>query len=354
MPALLVYIRPNMEPAKSRHKPTNSTPLLLRRGHLAIRISAYFLIASTAWVVFSDTLIDRLAARLPFLTAIQISKGLTYTIVMSALLYIMLRRWENRLRAAAARETHMTEALADAITAMMKLRDPFTSWHTNRTVEFSAQLGQALALAQEELATLVLAARLHDIGNTGIPTEILNRPGPLSPPERALVQTHVHIAYEMMNQAGVPAPAPEIVLQHHERLDGSGYPRRIRGEGIALDGAHPGCRRCRHRHGLPPPSPSGPRPRGHRRRAQGTARHPLRCHRRRCLPAAAGRRLDRAGRCLTLRAALARPPFLGMIHPLCRDGGIGRRKGLKIPRACACAGSSPAPGTRSPIGREGS
>jgi HD-GYP domain-containing protein (c-di-GMP phosphodiesterase class II) len=235
MVAPLVYIRSNMEPAKSRHSPANSTPLLLRRGHLAIRISAYFLIASTAWVVFSDTLIGRLAAHLPFLTAIQISKGMTYTVVMSALLYIMLRRWENRLRAAAAREAHMTEAMADAITAMMKLRDPFTSWHTNRTVEFSARLGQALELAESQLTTLVLAARLHDIGNTGIPTEILNRPGLLSPPERALVQTHVHIAYEMMNEAGVPAPATEIVLQHHERLDGSGYPKRIRGKGIALE-----------------------------------------------------------------------------------------------------------------------
>ena len=224
-----------MEPIEAPKPPPNSTPPPLRRGHVAIRISAYFLIASTAWVVFSDTLIGRLPAHLSFITSMQISKGLAYTVAMTALLYIMLRRWEKRLRAAAtAREAHMAEAMADAITAMLKLRDPFTSWHTNRTVELSVRLGRALGLTREEIATLVLAARLHDIGNTGIPTEILNRPGPLSAPERALVQTHARIAYEMINQAGIPAPVAELVLQHHERLDGSGYPQHIMGKDIAL------------------------------------------------------------------------------------------------------------------------
>lgn len=206
--------------------------LLPRHRHVAIRISAYFLVASAAWVVFSDTLIGRLSTYLPFITDIQISKGLIYTVAMTALLYIMLRRWETRLHSAAVLETHIAEGMADAITAMLKLRDPFTSQHTNHTVTLSARLGQALGLTGDEIATLVMAARLHDIGNNGIPSEILNRPGPLSAPERALIQTHARIAHEMLEQAGIPKPVPEIVLQHHERLDGSGYPQQLKGKDI--------------------------------------------------------------------------------------------------------------------------
>lgn len=229
-PDLLVYIGCHMEPSEDPKPLHGSTPLLLRHRHVAIRITLVFMIASTLWVVFSDTLIGDLSRH--SITDIQILKGLSYTAAMTVLLFIMLRRWEARLRAAAAKESRMSEAMADAIAAMLNLRDPLTARHTNRTVELCARLGKALGLARAEIADLVLAAKLHDIGNIGIPSDIFNKPGPLSRPERGLIQTHARNAHELLKDAGVPAPVPEIVLQHHERLDGRGYPDHIMAEDI--------------------------------------------------------------------------------------------------------------------------
>lgn len=126
-----------------------------------------------------------------------------------------------RFRAAAS--------LAKAVDA----RDTYTGSHSTRVAELGAWIAQRLGLDQEQVELTRLAASLHDLGKLAIPEEILRKPGPLTQPERLVLQRHPQIGHRMLESLGVD-PVAEWVLHHHERWDGSGYPDRLRGEQIPL------------------------------------------------------------------------------------------------------------------------
>jgi HD-GYP domain-containing protein (c-di-GMP phosphodiesterase class II) len=203
-----------------------------RTGSIAVRISIYFLIAGVLWVVFSDVILDWLSTRLPFIAAIQIFKGLLFIAVMSILIYVVLRRWEQQLQESIEREMRLAHAMTDAMSAMQALRDPSTSKHSSLTVEFAIPVARAMHLPDASVRALTLGAKLHDVGYIGFPAEIISKPSVLSDPERSLMQSHPQLGYDLLKNAGVPSPVPEIVLQHHERLDGSGYPHQLNGDEI--------------------------------------------------------------------------------------------------------------------------
>ena len=126
-----------------------------------------------------------------------------------------------RFRAAAS--------LAKAVDA----RDTYTGSHSTRVAELSAWITHRLGLDREQIELTRLAASLHDLGKLAIPEEILQKPGPLSDPERLVLQRHPEIGHRMLESLGVD-PVAEWVLHHHERWDGTGYPDRLRGEEIPL------------------------------------------------------------------------------------------------------------------------
>ena len=126
-----------------------------------------------------------------------------------------------RFRAAAS--------LAKAVDA----RDTYTGSHSTRVAELSAWITHRLGLEREQIELTRLAASLHDLGKLAIPEEILQKPGPLSDPERLVLQRHPEIGHRMLESLGVD-PVAEWVLHHHERWDGTGYPHRLRGEEIPL------------------------------------------------------------------------------------------------------------------------
>ena len=126
-----------------------------------------------------------------------------------------------RFRAAAS--------LAKAVDA----RDTYTGSHSTRVAELSAWITHRLGLDREQIELTRLAASLHDLGKLAIPEEILQKPGPLSDPERLVLQRHPEIGHRMLESLGVD-PVAEWVLHHHERWDGTGYPHRLRGEEIPL------------------------------------------------------------------------------------------------------------------------
>ena len=107
-------------------------------------------------------------------------------------------------------------------------------------------------LPQEKIDGIRMAGSIHDIGKLSIPAEILSKPTKLSEIEFSLIKEHARKGYEMLKDVESPWPLAEIVYQHHERMDGSGYPRNLKGEEILHGGPHP-CR-CRRggSHGLPP------------------------------------------------------------------------------------------------------
>ena len=115
----------------------------------------------------------------------------------------------------------------------MDARDTYTGSHSTRVAELSAWITHRLGLDREQIELTRLAASLHDLGKLAIPEEILQKPGPLSDPERLVLQRHPEIGHRMLESLGVD-PVAEWVLHHHERWDGTGYPHRLRGEEIPL------------------------------------------------------------------------------------------------------------------------
>jgi len=114
-------------------------------------------------------------------------------------------------------------------------RDPYTAGHQLRVAQLSTEIAEVLGLNDERVERVRIAAMVHDIGKLSIPAEILNRPGRLSEVEMSLVQEHPKGAYEILKTIDFPWPVAEIVLQHHERLDGTGYPNGLYGEEIELE-----------------------------------------------------------------------------------------------------------------------
>jgi PAS domain S-box-containing protein len=138
----------------------------------------------------------------------------------------------------AVRHRERTEANLDAVVTALALasefRDPYTAGHQNKVARLSKAIGTRLGLAQEHVRGIALAASLHDIGKIAIPAEILTRPGRLSPIEFELVKTHCQIGHDILAGIEFGYPVAEIVLHHHERLDGSGYPHGLAGEAVSL------------------------------------------------------------------------------------------------------------------------
>jgi putative nucleotidyltransferase with HDIG domain len=114
------------------------------------------------------------------------------------------------------------------------LRDYETAEHCQHVTRYTLELAKALGCSSEEIETFTRAAFLHDFGKIGIPDAILRKPGPLTAVEREIMKTHVRIGYEMVRRISFLAHSAEIVLTHHERFDGAGYPQGLIGHEIPL------------------------------------------------------------------------------------------------------------------------
>ena len=123
-------------------------------------------------------------------------------------------------------------ATLEALGTAIDLRDGPTAGHSRRVFWYSLKIAQAMGGLEKELRTLAMGAWLHDIGKLAIPDRILLKPGPLTDEEREVMQHHVQIGYELVKGIPFLADAAEVILAHHERCDGSGYPRSLKGSEI--------------------------------------------------------------------------------------------------------------------------
>jgi len=123
----------------------------------------------------------------------------------------------------------------EAISLAMELRDPYTSGHQHKVAQLAVAIGADLGLGAERLKGLELAAAVHDIGKLGVPADLLTLPRRLSDTEMTLVRGHVDWGYRILQGVDFPWPVAAIVRQHHERLDGTGYPLGLKGEAILLE-----------------------------------------------------------------------------------------------------------------------
>ena len=132
----------------------------------------------------------------------------------------------------------LDKALTDSIAAMSKIveiRDPYTAGHQTRVADLSVAIARELKLPEERVKYIRIAALIHDIGKIYIPSDILSKPGKLRDMEWQLIKIHAQGSYDILKTIEFPWPIAQIAWQHHERLDGSGYPQGLDGDHILLE-----------------------------------------------------------------------------------------------------------------------
>jgi PAS domain S-box-containing protein/putative nucleotidyltransferase with HDIG domain len=119
-----------------------------------------------------------------------------------------------------------------AIAKMVEMKDPFTAGHQIRVAQLAAAVAKKMNLTDEQATYLNTAATIHDIGKIYVPSDILSKPGKLGAIEFQIIQAHVQGSYDILKEIDFTGPIAQIVYQHHERMDGSGYPRGLKGPNI--------------------------------------------------------------------------------------------------------------------------
>ncbi len=122
-----------------------------------------------------------------------------------------------------------------AIALAVEARDPYTAGHQQRVSELVGAIARTMGWSEERTEAVRVAAIVHDVGNIYVPAEILSKPGKLSPLEFELVKTHAEVGHRILSAIDFPWPIAKMVLQHHERLDGSGYPQGLAGDTIMAE-----------------------------------------------------------------------------------------------------------------------
>lgn len=147
---------------------------------------------------------------------------------------ISLRTLDERNYARGALDTVLFQTI-EAIGLTVEKRDPYTAGHQERVAQLAVAIGRLMGLDEERLTGLHLGAVIHDIGKISVPSEILNSPGKLSKFEFGLIRSHPQVGYDIIKGVDFPWPVSQMIYQHHERLDGSGYPNGLKGDEIILE-----------------------------------------------------------------------------------------------------------------------
>ncbi|MGA2367759.1 MAG: PAS domain S-box protein [Dehalococcoidia bacterium] len=134
--------------------------------------------------------------------------------------------------------TSLKKTLNDAIDTMVKIvemRDPYTAGHQRKVADLAAAIAKEMKFEDTEIEQVKMAAIIHDIGKIYVPSDILNKPGKLSEIEIQLIKSHSQYGHDIVMGMNCPCSVAQAILQHHERLDGSGYPNRLKGEDTILE-----------------------------------------------------------------------------------------------------------------------
>jgi len=157
-------------------------------------------------------------------------------LIVSAVCDISKRkRTEEELRQTSLRLQRAIEGAINAVALTTEIRDPYTAGHQHRVAKLACSIGRELGLSNEQIEGVRVAGTLHDIGKIYVPAEILSRPGRLRQNEINLVKDHAQVGYDLLSTIEFPWPVAQIVLQHHERVNGSGYPHGLSGDNILIE-----------------------------------------------------------------------------------------------------------------------
>jgi HD-GYP domain-containing protein (c-di-GMP phosphodiesterase class II) len=200
----------------------------------AFKVAALYAILGALWIYFSDSLASLLARTPEDLTSLAMYKGWGYVIVTSLLLFVLLQRRILRIYKSKSEVIQAYDETMEALSFALDLKDRETTWHSKRVTELAVKIAKTMGLEEEQIVHLRRGAMIHDVGKMGIPDSILLKPGALSEEEAEIMKRHPSYANDMLSKIKYLKPALEIPYCHHERWDGSGYPRGLKGEDIPL------------------------------------------------------------------------------------------------------------------------
>ena len=145
------------------------------------------------------------------------------------------KRSEQKLQKAYQKLKKTMDATLNTISKIIEIEDPYTAGHQQRVSQLATSIARELNLSSNKVEGVKIASLVHDIGKIGIPFEILNRPGKLNDEEHNLIKRHSQTGYDILKSIDFSHPISQIVLQHHERSDGSGYPNHLKGNEILME-----------------------------------------------------------------------------------------------------------------------
>ena len=144
-------------------------------------------------------------------------------------------RAEETLQQSYEKLRRVLEETAVALGSAIEKRDPYTAGHQQRVAQLACAIARGMGLSKSKIEGIRVAGILHDIGKIYIPAEILSKPGSITEIEFQMIKTHPRAGYDILKDIEFPWPVAQITLQHHERMDGSGYPSGLSGEDILLE-----------------------------------------------------------------------------------------------------------------------
>lgn len=207
----------------------------IRRLSAAARITLIYITIGCLWIYFSDSWLLQTHASAQALSLMQSYKGWFYVFASALLLYLLIHRFTADIQRSHQRTAQAYEASLHSLLQAIELRDTDTQGHSQRVVEIALRLAKAMGFSEEQIKTLRQGALLHDIGKIGVPDHILRKPGKLTQAEWRQMRGHAQRGYELLRSTDHLKEAAVIALCHHERWDGSGYPRALRGESIPIE-----------------------------------------------------------------------------------------------------------------------
>jgi PAS domain S-box-containing protein/putative nucleotidyltransferase with HDIG domain len=159
--------------------------------------------------------------------SVQLQPGKTL-VISSARDVTERKKIEEELRLSSEKLARAMEGTIQSMALTSETRDPYTAGHQHRVAKLACAIAKEMGLPDDTVEGIRVSGTLHDIGKIFVPAEILSKPGKLRPNEINLLKDHADVGYELLRNIEFPWPVAEIVYQHHERLDGSGYPRGLK------------------------------------------------------------------------------------------------------------------------------
>lgn len=127
------------------------------------------------------------------------------------------------------------EGVVQIISLTVESRDPYTAGHQTRVAQLACNMAEEMGCPVDQVKGIRMAGMIHDLGKISIPSEILSKPGRLGDAEFSLIKIHPQVGYDILKGIDFPWPVAQVVYQHHERMDGTGYPRGLKGDEIVLE-----------------------------------------------------------------------------------------------------------------------